>query len=53
MGARRCLVGLATLAGVLAVGQTTRADDHWREGEKRGTQLSITSGTVSIGTHVE
>ena len=29
-----------------------RADDHWCEGE-RGTDLSITAGTVSIDTHAE
>ena len=37
----------------MAVGQTARADDHWCDGERRSTRLSITSGTVSIGTHVE
>ena len=41
------------MAGALVVGQTARADDHWCDGERRGTRLSITSGTVSIGTHVE
>ena len=41
------------MAGALAVGQTARADDHWCDGERRGTRLSITSGTVSVGTHVE
>ena len=41
------------MTGALAGGQTARADDHWCDGERRGTRLSITSGTVSIGTHVE
>ena len=41
------------MAGALALGQTARADDHWCDGERRGTRLSITSGTVSVGTHVE
>ena len=37
----------------MAVSPLARADDHWCEGEIAGTQLSITSGTVSIGTHVD
>ena len=41
------------MTGALAGGQTARADDHWCDGERRGTRLSITSGTVSVGTHVE
>ena len=30
-----------------------RADDHWCDGEIASTSLSITAGTVSIGTDVE
>ena len=40
------------MAGALAVGQTTRADDHWCEGGT-STRLSITSGTVPVDTQVD